>query len=261
MPRDASDEPPRLRPMDDYDPQNDYDDRPRHRRRTDPGPLVKALGITSLGAGVLALTLGFGCGGVGVVPGVIGLGLGLIGFLIAHQSRDRQSPVLPICGSAVNAVAIVVSVLFLVSLVQTVRQAEKDVQAAMAQAAREEAEREAERAKAAAEVEAVGAGGAVRVTAHEFYRAWANGGDRFDAVYKNKVIEITGEFHEVDFTGENGYAVQVKAGRDEATVDCVFTKTPEVRAQLARLRPRDAVKIRGKCLGGVPELEACVLFD
>jgi tRNA_anti-like len=258
MPRDDYYDRPRARRA--YEPEDDYDDRPRGPRRKTSGSAAHVLGAVSLALGLLSLATSFGCGAIGIAPGVIGLGLGIIGFLVAHQSRRRQSLILPILGSAVSAAAVIASIVALVWFVQSVQQLEKDFQAEMAKEAQAEAEREAERATAAAEVAAADAAErAVRVTARQFYLTWEEDEDRFNALFKNKVIEVTGVFDEVDLAIEDGYAVLLKAGQEADTVDCVFEKTPEVRARLLQLKPGQTVTIRGKCLGGEPTLDACVL--
>jgi hypothetical protein len=206
----------------------------------------------SLTLGVLALPMSFSCGGIGLAPGVIGLGLGILGFLFAHQRRDRRARVLPACGAAVSALAILLSVIALASFVRTMREAERE-----SQAETEKADRE--RLKAADEVRAAAAGGATRVTAGRFAKAYDDDEDRADRLYKNKVLEITGVVDELDFTGET-YSVHLRAGRD-LTATCEFAKAPDVRARLARLKPGDQVTIRGKCLGGEAAIEACVLVE
>ena len=40
----------------------------------------------------------------------------------------------------------------------------------------------------------------MRVSANQFYRAYDDDEDRADRIYKNKVIDVTGTIHEVDFT-------------------------------------------------------------
>jgi hypothetical protein len=258
MPRDDYYDRPRARRA--YDPEDDFDDRPRRPRGKNSGSAAHVLGAVSLALGLPALATSFSCGGIGIAPGVIGLGLGIIGFLVAHQSRRGQSLILPILGSAVSAAAVLASIVALVWFVQSVQQMEKDIQAEMAKEAQAGADREAERATAAAEVAAADAAGrAVRVSAHQFYKAWEDDEDRFDARYKNKVIEVTGVFDEVDLTDEDGYIVLLKASEQGDTVDCLFDKTPEVRARLLKLKPGRTVTIRGKCLGGGPTLEACIL--
>jgi hypothetical protein len=254
--RDEDHRPRSRRSWHDYDPEDDYDDRPGRRRKRDAGPQVLILGVLSLAMGVLALPLGVGCGGIGLVPAAIGLGLGIVGLLVAHQGRRRQSPVLPLCGAGVSVLALVVSVVSLVSFVRT----ERRVQAEMEKADREEAEREVERARAPGDVQAAAAGGALKVTAAQFYKAYEDDEDRADRRYKNKVLEVTGTFHEVDFTGE-AYVVLLRAGGEGDTVDCEFAKNPQTRARLVRLKPGDTVTIRGKCLGGGSTIEACVLVQ
>ena len=139
---------------------------------------------------------------------------------------------------------------------------DKGFKEAEAEMAREQAERKKELAKAAGEVQAAAAGGAIQVTAAQFARAYEDSYDQADRQYKNKVLEITGTVQEVDFNRGQGdtYTILLKGGPDE-TVDCEFAKNPDVRARLAQLKPGDTVTIRGKCLGGGPTIEACVLVQ
>jgi tRNA_anti-like len=261
----------RRRPVEDDDddrprkrrrvPDDDYDDRPRRRKKKKP-PQHGVLGILALVTGFLGLGMSFACGAIGLVPAVIGLGLGIVGWVTAQKSRGRQSPVLPISGSAVSLVATVVSVIFLVSFIRHAKQFKKDFEEGMEQVAKDQAERAAELAKAPKEVEAAGAAGtAVRVTAVEFYNAWEDP-DRADKSYKNKVIEVTGVFNEVNFGLGDAYRVMLKGGPGQFDiVSCQFAKNQDTRAKLAQLQPGQTVTIRGKCLGDGAVLEACVLVQ
>src|SRR5947207_14187518 len=123
---------------------------------------------------------------------------------------------------------------------------------------KEEAERKKELAKAADQVKAAEPDGVLRVTPAQFYKAYEDDADRADAVYKNKVVEMTGVVDEVNFRGET-YTVALKAGGQEGqTVDCEFAKDPAVRARLGQRQPGSTVTIRGKCRGGNGDtMESC----
>jgi hypothetical protein len=173
-------------------------------------------------------------------------------------ARSSNAAVIAVVAIAVGVVvAGVVGGLYLFHRVQ--KKNDQFVARVEADIAREEARRKTELAKAAADVRAAGAGGAVQVTAAQLAKAYEDDEDRADRLYKNKVLEVTGTLDEVDFTGET-YTVLLKAGPDD-TVNCEFAKDPDTRARLVRLKPGDTVRIRGKCLGEFATLEACVLVE
>ncbi len=275
-PRDDEDEddrPPARRSRDDEDDdrprarsraregdseEDDYDDRPRKRRKKKQAE-VSLLGVLSLITGGFALGMSLSCfGGLAVIPGLIGLGLGIFGFLTAQNSRGRQSPVLPIGGTVLSLIACVVATIGIVSFFRTAKEIEKE----MVKFEQEEAARQRELAKAPAEVKAAAPANVHFLTADQFYQFYDDDedGDRFDRAYKNKIIELTGPLHEVDFTGDT-YSVILVAGGQHRYVHCEFAKDPNTRALLAQLRPGQQVRIRGKCLGGDATLEACILVQ
>jgi hypothetical protein len=255
---DDEDDRPRRKSRRERD-EDDYDDRPRRRSKGKAkSQQVSVPGMLALVTGGLALGLSFTCfGGLAIIPGLIGLGLGIFGFVAAQKSGGRQSPWVPAGGAVVSLAAVVVSTIAIISFTKAVKEIGDDFKEAEA----EWTKREAERAKAAAEVKAAGAGAVVRVTAAQFYKAYDDDEDRADLTYKNKVIEVTGTFHEVDFTGDE-FTIMLRAGQEEfETVDCNFAKDPGVRERLAQLKPGQTVTIRGKCLGGISDLEACILVN
>jgi hypothetical protein len=259
---DDDDRPMARRRRDRENDEEDYDDRPRRKKSKKKAKQLSVLGIISLLTGGFALMLSFTCiGGLAVIPALIGIGLGVMGLIASRQSRGRQEPVLPISGMVVSTAATVVSVIAIVSFFQTV----DDVRQVFKEAQEEQAKRKEELAKAATEVKAAQAGTVMRVTAVQFYNAYEDD-ERADGLYKNKILEVTGTFHEVDFRGFDEFGgvfiVHLKAGPDQFdTVGCHFAKDANVRAQLARLVPGQQVIIRGKCLGGGPVIEACILFQ
>ena len=262
---DEDDERPRSRSRaraDDSE-EDDYDDRPRKRRKK-PQPQVPVLGIVALAFGVLALVLSFSAcfTWLAIVPGLIGIGAGVVGFITAQNSRGRQAPYLPIGGAVLSLIACVIAVISMVSFAREVKDVAKRIEADQIQFEKEEAARQKELAKAPAEVKGANPQNVFFLTADQFYKFWEDeeeGNERFDRAYKNKIIELTGVLDEIDFTGDV-YNVMLKAGPDE-TVDCLFAKDPQVRARLAQLIPGAHIRIRGKCLGGEPSLEACILVE
>lgn len=247
----------RRRPIDDDD--DDDDDRPRRRRKSQSKPETQLsnLGIISLAMGIIGLAMSFTCfGGFAVIPGLIGLVMGIIGFVVAQKSGGRQSPILPIGGSVVSLAAMVVSVIAIIHFARGVKEFRDDLKEGAARWEKQEAERKVELAKAATEVQ--NAFAPIQVTAIQFARAYDDDEKRADALYKNKVLEVTGTVEEVDFVnGDETYTVILKAGQDDQ-VHCEFAKDASTRARLAQLKPGDKVVIRGKCLGNGPAIEACV---
>jgi hypothetical protein len=294
MPRDYDDEDDRprkrRRPVDDEDddaprsrrrPRDDEDeDRPRKRRRVDDdededrprrkkkkkakarAKEMSVVGIIGLVVGVVALLTSFmPCfASLALIPAGIGIVIGFIALILAHKSDGRQGIGMPIAGLSVSAVAVLIAIGWLVLGKQIEKKFEKEGKEFEAQMAKEEAARKKESANAAKEVQAAAAGGAIKVSAHQFYKAFEDDSDQGDRQYKNKIIELTGTVDEVSFTGET-YTVLLKAGGQDDKVDCQFAKDPAVRERLAQLKPGQQVTIRGKCLGGDASLEACVVVE
>jgi hypothetical protein len=257
---------PRSRTRDRDSEEDDYDDRPR-RRRKKPQPQVPVVGIVALAFGVLALILSFSAcfTWLAIIPGLIGIGAGVVGFITAQNSRGRQAPYLPIGGAVLSLIACVIAVVSMVSFARDVKKFEKEIQAEMAKAEKEEAARQKELAKAPAEVQGANPQNVHFLTADQFYKFWedaleADNEERFDRAYKNKIIELTGVIEDINLVGDN-YTVYLKAGGDGDQVACAFPKEPAVRARLVQLMPGAQIRIRGKCLGGDPSLEACILVQ
>jgi hypothetical protein len=271
-PRDEDDRPrSRRRPRDDED-----DDRPRtrrveefeqyapSRRKKAPRKQVSALGGVAFGIGALALLVSFmPCfASKALIPAGIAIIVGFIALVLAQRSEGRQGYGMPIAALSISAVAVVVAVGWLFLGKQIRKEMGKEWQGAEERYEREEAAREKERAKAPAEVKAADPGEVVRVSSAEFYRAYEDDEDRADRFYKNKVVEVTGVFHEVNFGAGDFYVVMLRGGPQEFEfVGCQFAKDPDTRARLAQLQPGQTVTIRGKCLGGGSDLEACILVN
>jgi tRNA_anti-like len=278
MPRydDDDDRPRRRRPRDDDEDddrpssrrkirrrdEDDFEDRPRRKRPKTPE--LNVAGAVAVGIGALALVLTITpCLSVwfGIVPAIVGLLVGLVGLYTSQQSGGRQKPMLPIAGMSISAVAVLIAVSLLVFFKGLEKAGEKMAAEWQAEAAKAEAEHKAAMAKAATDVKAAGEGQVIRLTAVQFYQAFDNDEDRAERLYRNKVIEVTGTIQEVDFTGAT-YTVYLKGGpEDFETVDCQFAIDPAVRERLAQLRPGQTVTIRGKCLNGFSDLEACILVQ
>jgi len=278
-PRDDDDDEPRSRrrPRDDDDDEDE--DRPRKRRRVadeddedrprrkkkkarPKAKQMSVVGIIGLVVGVVALLTSFmPCfASLALIPAGIGIVIGFIALVLAHKSDGSQGIGMPIAGLSVSAVAVLIAIGWLVLGKQLEKKFEKEGKEFEAQMEKEEAARKKESANAAKEVQAAGAGGAIRVSPQQFYKAYDNDEDRADRTYKNKIVELTGTVDEVSFTGET-YTVLLKAGGPDDKVDCQFAKEPAVRERLAQLKPGQQVTIRGKCLGGGASLEACIVVE
>jgi tRNA_anti-like len=245
--------------------EDDYGDRPRRKKRRPTE--TSTVGAIGLAIGAIGLLVSFmPCfASISLIPAGIGLIVGFIGLYLAQRSDGRQGYGVPITAMAISFAAVLVAVGWLVvgkefrkEMTKRLDREDREIQAEMA---KEEARHKAEVAQASKDVQAASPDAVIRVTAAQFYQAYDNDSDRADRFYKNKVIEVTGVVHEVDFQGEV-YTVHLKAGREEhETVDCNFAKNPEMRERLAQLRPGQTVTIRGKCLGDGSDLEACILVE
>ena len=104
------------------------------------------------------------------------------------------------------------------------------------------------------------AGDVEEENAAAFYSAWKANKAAFDRDFKGKVIEVYGIIRDVNLTGDQ-YTVSFEAGGPGELVKCVFDQDPATRDRLAQLKPGAAknVRVRGKCPGGSPTLEGCVL--
>jgi hypothetical protein len=263
-PRDDEDDRPRARRRAERDwrdaDEDDYDDRPRRKkRRPTETSTVGAIGLVIGGFGLLVSFMP--CfASLSLIPAGIGLIVGFVGLYLAQRSDGRQGYGVPITAMTVSAAAVLVAVSWLYAGKWFGKKAQEFGARVEAEAAKEDARRKAELAKAAREVQAANPDAVVRVSAVQFYQAGAND-DGADEFYKNKVIEVTGIFHEVDLTDEEEeYTVQLKGGPARfSMVHCHFAKDPDTRAKLAQLQPGQTVTIRGKCLGDGPFLEACIL--
>ncbi|HKB05069.1 MAG TPA: hypothetical protein VKD90_22790 [Gemmataceae bacterium] len=244
------------------DDEDDYEEPPRRRRKKRPKQM-STLGAIALGIAVLALLVSFmPCfASISLIPSGIAMIVGFIALVVAQKSDGRQGMGMPIAALSVGFVAVLVGVGWLFLGKQLEKKFERMGAEIEADAAKEEAKRQKELAKAADEVKAANPDGVIRVSAAQFYKAYDDDEDRADRFYKNKVIEVTGVVHELNFRGEV-YTVMLKGGADEfETVDCSFAKDPGVRERLAQLRPGQTVTIRGKCMGGFSDLEACILVN
>ncbi|HEX3150248.1 MAG TPA: hypothetical protein VHR66_19385 [Gemmataceae bacterium] len=254
---DDDDDRPKVRRRKPLDDDDDDEPRPKRRKKKSRPQQVGVAGSIAITAGIIALSMYFTCFGVfSIIPAGIGLILGGIGLVMALKSDGRQTPIVPAIGSGISLIATVLAIIAIINVTRTVKEIQKDIKEGQARYEKEEAERKRELAKAKTEVQA---GASLRITAIQFAKAYEDSEERADALYKNKVLEITGIVDEVDFMGDT-YTVILKAGKDE-TVHCEFAKDPAIRAQLGQLQPGMNVIIRGKCLGGGAVIEACVLVQ
>jgi hypothetical protein len=259
---DDDDDRPSRRAKRDYD-EDDDDDEPRRKKKKRPiKKQLNAVGLIALAIGVIALLLSLTpCLDwiYALVPGIIGIIVGLVGLFVSRQSEGRQGVGLPIAGASLNVVAILIAFGLMMLTKKIGDDFQKEFKDEMEKAEVREKERKEELAKAGPEVKNAQPGSIIQVSAMQFYRAYDDDDERADRLYKNKILEITGTIHEVDFTGE-AYIVLLRAGPDEFdTVDCHFMKDATVRQQLAALRPGTQVTIRGKCLGEFSTIEACIV--
>lgn len=193
---------------------------------------------------------------IGLYPGIAGVLVGFIGLLIAFKSDGRIGSGMSIGGMSVSTAAIIIAVGWLVIGKKVEKEIERRGKQEVAKA---EAKRKAQWEQAAKDVQAADPNTIVRVTAAQFFAAYEQDEEQADRFYKNRVIEITGIVQRVDFSGDV-FTVMLRGGPDQNdTVDCEFAADPAIREQLTRLVPGATVTIRGKCLGDVASIEACVL--
>jgi hypothetical protein len=264
---DEDDERPvvRRRPREVED--DEEDDRPRKKLKKMKRPAKKQVGVVgviALGIGAVALLVSLiPCfASISLIPAGIGIIVGFVGLVLVHRSEGRLGAGMPIAGMSLSFVAILIGIGWLVLGKKLEKEIDKRGQEYEAKTAREEQKRNDELAKAPAEVKNADPGAIVRVTAAQFYHAYENEEEHADRLYKNKILEVTGTLQEVNFAGEQGYVVLLWAGQDRSeVVDCIFSKDPAVRDQLAMLRPGSNITIRGKCLGDGAILEACIVVN
>ena len=286
MPRDDYDDdrPRKRRPRDDEDhdrrsparrkdrrDEDDEADRPRPRRGSKAKPQqVSVVGVVSLIMGsvaVLVSLLPF-LGAIAIIPAVLALGLGVVGVVVAKKSRGRQSTGFPVAGIGVSSVAVVISLGWIVYWQVLAKRADREwEEVGLGNATREQKEalrelgrqRQASEEKAMARVRAAAA--PPRVTALELADAYDRDSDQADAVYKDKVLDVTGIVDEVDVEGRpDEFTVFLKT-RDDEAIGCTFYWSEATKARLQRLRPGTPVVIRGICDGGIPGLDACILVE
>ena len=298
MPRDENDDdrPRRRRPRDDDDdrprsrrkPRDDDDDRPstaRRRSRQDEddqdrprsgrrskqkAKQVSVAGVISLIIGSVAVLVSLFplFGAIAIIPGILALGIGIVAVVVAKNSRGRQRTGFPVAGIAVSAVAVLISLGWIAYWKVLSKRADREwEEAGLGNATAQQKEeirkyieqRQAAEAKAVARVKAAVA--PPRISAIEFADAYDRDRARADALYKDKVLEVTGTFDEVDFeSSATSFIVYLKT-RDDEAVSCDFPWNEANRARLQRLRPGMTIVIRGICDGDVASLDACILVE
>lgn len=284
--RDADDDRPRSRrkPRDDDDERpstarrpsrrdedEDEEDRPRSGRRSKPKPKqASVVGVISLILGSVAVLVGLipFVGAIAIIPAVLALGLGVVGFVVAKKGRGRQGTGFPVAGIAISSAAVLISLGWIVYWKVLAKRADREwEEAGLGNATAQQKEdirkyvgqRQAAEAKAVARVKAAVA--PVRVSAVEFADAYDRDRARADALYRDKVLEVTGTVDEVDFESSATSFIVYLRTRDDEAVGCHFPWNEANRARLQRLRPGMTIIIRGICDGEVAGLDACVLIE
>ena len=210
----------------------------RHAEDFDLGPEIKqpsALGITSLIIGVMSLMVSFvPCIGViAVVPAIIGLLIGGVGLVVARSSN--QGTGMPITGSIINVLAIVVVGLWFLlfaAIGEKAEQAKKDLKAR----------------------------GPVRVTALEIDDDYNEQVDAVTEKYEGRPVIVTGKVASINRDLRAPKIIVKLIGLPGSTIDCDFDA--EHAEDLRNVAVGTTVTIRGECEGKVDghvRLDDCVL--
>ena len=249
--------PSRRRPRED----DDERDSPRRRRYRDdsdqyrPEPTeVSILGILSLIQGIGSLIVSFiPCvGWLGIGGGVIGLILGVIGIVVANKS-GRQGKGLPISGTVVSGMAILIGTAWLLVVAAFFRVADKAVEEIQEHQAKIQ-ERQAK------QTQVILAGPAIAVSATALDKEYDDNVVSADGKYKGKVLEVTGKVVRVAKEQFGRLTVELDAAEGNSSVDCEFSESS--RDQLVGLAPGQTITIRGMCQGKVADsvtLEKCTV--
>ncbi len=246
---DRNDDRPRRDRDDDRPRRSRNDDRPRRRDRDDTGPPAKqasVLGILALVGGIPSVAVTFVpcCGWVfGIIGGVVVLTLGVIGLVLAKGSNGRVGSGLPLAGTILGAVAILISLLWL--LLFTVLAATTPTTPG------------GSTGSPVSPSDPV----AASLPAADLVAEFKNNEPAADAKYKGKVVEVTGRVKLVsDLGGVSDISVELD-GVNLASVDCHFASTQ--RAAVSGLTPGTTVTVRGRCAGLVVfdvELNDCIVM-
>ncbi|MBN9117732.1 MAG: hypothetical protein J0I06_00930 [Planctomycetes bacterium] len=217
------------------------DDEPGSRRsryRDDPPPLpqLSTLGLLSLLQGVGSLIASFiPCiGALAIGGGALGLLLGVIGIVVAKNSAGRQGTGLPIAGTVVNALAIVIGGCWVLVMALAFRDRGGEV--------------------------AVDPGPGIEITAVALDTEYDANELDADKKYKGKVLVVTGTVKKITRDDRPGKITVELAGTAGSTVDCHFDR--DKQAELGAVAVGQEVTVRGTCKGKVRTwvtLETCSL--
>jgi len=263
---DYEDDVPRRRRNRDYQDEEDYSDEPR--RRTPPKKGVNVLGIISIIVGILGLLISLiPCIGlfVGLPIAIIGLLLGVIGIFVGKESGRG----LPITGSTVSFVAILISVAWFAYGYFSVKKAQKQAEAEM-QASRLELDRAARDAEKQEndrrELDRIRTetrnAKAVQVTAEQLIDEFTNNMNAAMRRYTNQIVEVTIKVS--DFTERPEFKAKSIRFKDPAgKFDVVCTFKEHIRDELNGIKAGDTVVLRGKLgfMGEVIGLVNCTVMQ
>lgn len=244
---------------------DDFDDEPRPRRRgrdefdDDPGyssprpaPRPKSLnvlGVIALVVGLMGLLLSLiPCFGVvGIPVAAIGLVCGFISLFVQRETTGRG---MPIAGTIVSLVGVIISSLWLLMWVGVANRS-KD----MAEQMRVEAEEMNRRAQQAAQEaeeqrrkdeKELREGKALTVAADKLAKDYAGNLVSADNKYKGKVLEVSGKVAKVDKDRVGRPWIELKTDGN-LVLKCEFTR--EMIAQLDDVEAMKEITIRGRCKG------------
>jgi hypothetical protein len=241
---------------------DDFDDEPRPRRRSefddDPGYSssrpprskgVNVLGVIALVVGLIGLLLSLiPCVGViGIPVAAIGLICGFISLFVQRETTGRG---MPIAGTIVSLVGVIISSLWLLLWVGAASKS-KDmadqmrVQMEDAQRRADQAAKDAEEQRKKEEKE-LRDGKAITVTAQKLDKDYSDNAIGADSKYKGKLLEVTGTVERVDRDRFGKPWIELKTDSD-AIMRCEFPK--EAQADLGKVEAGKAVTIRGRCKG------------
>jgi hypothetical protein len=223
------DRPRRRDDRDDARPRrrDDEDDRPRRRRRDDDDPPRKeasVLGIFGLIASIVAVIMSvIPCVGVfAFIPAGIAMLKSVIALILAKVSQGRVGTGIPLAGTIVSAVAILIAIIQVVLI------------GAFAAS------------RPTTPTPSTDTPADVTVTAEQLDRDYDDNVAAADAKYKGKVIDVTGVVERVADDVKK-FRMTVELTGNFSTVDCDFGTSD--RSALASLKTGSTVTIRGKCIG------------
>lgn len=211
---------------------DDDEDRPRRRsRRYDDGPPPKqasVLGILALIGGIPSVAVTFipCCGWVfGIIGGVITLLLGVIGLVTAKGSQGRIGTGMPLAGTILGGIALLLSIAWLIFFTVLA---------------------------ATAPTTPVGTVSTTdpivaSVTAADLTKEFKDNEVAANNKYKGKVVEVTGKVKRVTDTGGFSDITVELDGANFTSVECNFDDS--LRSSVANLTVGSTVTIRGRCDG------------